>query len=189
MVEVCLCVCWGRHIGQWALGHLSSQDKSRGVLLSVAAGSGRLESGTRVPLKRLGCHWATPAPASLRAVQGSLLLPRRCLLVLSSFLFASDVVKHQVLTSTPAGSFSGTLLSSGILTTMLRYTPEVLMRASPPICVRQGERRRSTCPVDRKGGETCAPWGAPLPSPSRLSALLRCPIHQPIDALSLCTAG
>ena len=35
-----VCVCVGGHIGQWALVHLSSQDKSRGVVLSVAAGSG-----------------------------------------------------------------------------------------------------------------------------------------------------
>lgn len=118
-----VCVCVGGHIGQWALVHLSSQDKSRGVLLSVAAGSGAVRVWYPCASEVAGLPLGHPSPGSLRAVQGCFLLPWRRLLVPSSFLFASDVVKHQVLPSAPDGSLSGTLLSGGILMTTLRYTP------------------------------------------------------------------
>ena len=79
----------------WLVGpgaHLFPGQVSRWLVECHRRGQGRLESGTQVPLGRPGCCGVTSAPGSLRAVQGWLSLPWRRLLVLSYFLFVSDVV-------------------------------------------------------------------------------------------------
>ena len=60
VVEVCVCV--GGHIGQWALVHLSSQDKSQGGLLSVAAGSGAVRVWYPCASEAAGLPLGHPCP-------------------------------------------------------------------------------------------------------------------------------